>query len=122
MTAEYLGNGSPRGQLRKWVVRGLMTVVVAIVALGALAVVRNWVYVGKVVEVEQCFNKGAVLLSLDNNQSYIWTPETTTIGSVPRSPGGFVLGKTGLPFFCVVSMDPLVTIPGTAIESMVSSG
>jgi len=54
---------------------------------------------------------------------YIWTPSTRTYQfGPPRASGQWLLGLASAPYYCVVSIDPVIVWPGTHIDMMGSSG
>jgi hypothetical protein len=53
---------------------------------------------------------------------YIWTPSTQTYQfGPPRHAGQWHLGLAGPPYYCVVSIDPVIVWPGILITMMGSS-
>jgi hypothetical protein len=53
---------------------------------------------------------------------FIWTPATLTFSFGPPSHSGqWILGNAGPPYFCLVSIDPIITYSGTDIIMMGSS-
>ena len=53
---------------------------------------------------------------------YLWTTATQTYSFGPPShPGQWIMGLSGVPYFCLVTIVPLVTIPGITISMMASS-
>lgn len=53
--------------------------------------------------------------------SFIWTPATVTYRFGPPTQGAYVLGLSGIPYFCIVSVLPLIVVPGISIMMMGSS-
>lgn len=53
---------------------------------------------------------------------YIWTPSTKTYQFGPPTHGGqWLLGLAGAPYYCIVSIQPVIVWPGTYITMMGSS-
>ena len=70
-----------------------------------------------------CYN-GAIyaLLGPPIGGPYLWTASTETFQFGPPTHGGqWLLGNAGPPYFCLVSIDPIDTYPGTDIIMMGSS-
>ncbi len=54
--------------------------------------------------------------------AYLWTPATMTYRfGPPTHPGQWLLGNAGPPYFCLVSILPIITFPGIDIIMMGSS-
>ena len=54
---------------------------------------------------------------------FIWTTGTKTYQFGPPSRAGqWILGLSGIPYFCLFSIDPLIAFSGVAITMMGSSG
>ncbi len=70
-----------------------------------------------------CFN-GALyaFVGPPRGGAFLWTPATQTYRSGPPTRSGqWVLGLTGIPYFCVVSIVPIIVAPGISITMMGSS-
>lgn len=69
-----------------------------------------------------CFN-GAILafVGAPRGGPFLWTPATLTYRFGPPSPGAYVLGLSGIPYFCLVSVVPIIVTPGLSIMMMGSS-
>lgn len=53
---------------------------------------------------------------------FIWTPSTKTYQfGPPRHSGQWLLGLAAPPYYCVVSIDPVIVWPGILITMMGSS-
>ena len=53
---------------------------------------------------------------------FIWTPSTQTyLFGPPRHSGQWLLGLYGVPYYCIVSIEPIIVWPGLNIEMMGSS-
>jgi hypothetical protein len=78
---------------------------------------------GQASQVLYCFN-GAIYVNLGAPRGgpFIWTPATKTYRFGPPSHGGqWFLGLAGVPYYCIVSILPVIVFPGTNIEMMGSS-
>ena len=78
---------------------------------------------GQASEVIPCYN-GAIyaLLGPPIGGPYLWTPSTKTYQfGPPTHAGQWLLGNAGPPYFCLVSILPIITYPGTDIIMMGSS-
>ena len=54
--------------------------------------------------------------------TYIWTPATQTYRfGPPTHSGQWLLGLASIPYFCLVSVQPIIIWPGLAITMMGSS-
>lgn len=94
--------------------------IVALFPLSALA----FPFGGSIGQVIFCYN-GAIfaLIGPPIGGAYLWVPSTKTYAFGPPShPGQWILGLTSLPYFCLVSISPVITVPGIAILMMGSSG
>ncbi len=70
-----------------------------------------------------CFN-GAfyAFVGPPRGGAFLWTAATQTYRSgPPRRTGQWVLGLSGIPYFCVVSILPIIVSPGISITMMGSS-
>ena len=78
---------------------------------------------GNASEVIPCYNDAIyALLGPPIGGPYLWTPSTETFQFGPPSHAGqWVLGNAGPPYFCLVSILPIITYPGTDIIMMGSS-
>ena len=45
---------------------------------------------------------------------YIWSPLTKTFNG-PPAPGKWVIGISGIPYFCLFSIAPLIPFPGISM-------
>ena len=78
---------------------------------------------GQASEVIPCYN-GAIyaLLGPPIGGPFLWTPATETFRfGPPMHAGQWLLGNAGPPYFCLVSILPILTKPGTDIIMMGSS-
>lgn len=78
---------------------------------------------GQASEVIFCYND-AIFAQLGPpiGGPYLWTPATKTYQfGPPTHSGQWVLGNAGPPYFCLVSILPIITYAGTDIVMMGSS-
>ncbi|PIR84189.1 hypothetical protein COU18_00335 [Candidatus Kaiserbacteria bacterium CG10_big_fil_rev_8_21_14_0_10_51_14] len=70
-----------------------------------------------------CFNQAIyALIGPPRGGPYIWTPSTLTYQFGPPShPGQSILGLAGIPYYCLVSVQPIEVWPGIYIMMMGSS-
>ena len=53
---------------------------------------------------------------------YIWTPATQTYRfGPPTHAGQWLLGLAGIPYYCILSIDPVIVWPGTDITMLGTS-
>ncbi len=54
--------------------------------------------------------------------AFVWTTATKTYPfGAPRRSGQWLLGLSGVPYFCIYSIAPLITFPAISITMMGSS-
>ncbi len=78
---------------------------------------------GQIGTIRPCYNN-AIYASLGPPKGgpFIWTPATKTYQfGPPRRAGQWLLGLASAPYYCVVSISPLIVWPGTNIDMMGSS-
>lgn len=78
---------------------------------------------GSIGLIKPCYND-AIYASLGppTPGPYIWTPATKTYQfGPPTHAGQWLLGLTGAPYFCLVSIEPVIVWPGINITMMGSS-
>jgi len=78
---------------------------------------------GQITTIVPCYNNAIyVNLSPPRGGQFIWTPATKTYQfGPPRHGGQWLLGLASAPYYCVVSIFPLIVWPGTNIDMMGSS-
>ena len=78
---------------------------------------------GQITTIRPCYNNAIyVFLSPPKGGPFIWTPATKTYQfGPPRHAGQWLLGLASAPYYCVVSIFPLIVWPGTNIDMMGSS-
>jgi hypothetical protein len=71
-----------------------------------------------------CYNQAIFArLGPPRGGDYIWTPATKTYQFGPPSfAGQWLLGLASAPYYCIVSIEPVIVWPGIAIDMMGSSG
>lgn len=93
--------------------------VVAFFPLSALA----FPFGGRITQVIFCYNS-AIFAALSGpvGGAYIWVPSTKTYTFGPPSHAGqWLLGLTTIPYVCLVSVAPVILVPGIGIAVMGSS-
>ena len=78
---------------------------------------------GRASFVKKCYNNTIyALLGPPRGGPYIWTKTTRTYkNGPPKEAGQWLLGLKSIPFLCLYSKQPLITLPGIAILMMGSS-
>jgi len=80
------------------------------------------VFGGKVSASIPCFNVAIWnTVGAPRGGIYIWTPATRTYPFGPPGSGRWTLGLFGIPYFCIVSIAPLIVFPGIAMTMEASS-
>ncbi len=99
-----------------------------IVSLAALplfspALALAFPFGGQASQVVPCYNQAIYAnLGPPRGGPFIWTPSTRTYQfGPPTHAGQWLLGLAGAPYFCVVSIQPVIVWPGTYITMMGSS-
>lgn len=79
---------------------------------------------GQASQVINCYNQAIyAALGPPIGGPYIWTPDTKTYQFGPPSAvGQWLLGLASAPYYCIVSISPLIIFSGTVITMMGSSG
>lgn len=78
---------------------------------------------GQINIVKPCYNN-AIYANLGPpvGGPYIWTPSTKTYQfGPPTHAGQWLLGLAGAPYYCIISIEPVIVWPGTYITMMGSS-
>ena len=78
---------------------------------------------GQISILKPCYNNAIYAnLGPPRGGPYIWTPSTKTYQFGPPSHAGqWLLGLASAPYFCIISIVPLIVWPGTHIDMMGSS-
>lgn len=78
---------------------------------------------GQINVFRRCYNTALYAnLGPPRGGPYIWRPSTLTYQFGPPSHvGQWLLGLAGLPYYCVISVQPVIVWPGTYIMMMGSS-
>ena len=80
------------------------------------------VFGGKVATSLHCFNAAIWnVVGAPRGGIYIWTPATRTYPFGPPGSGRWTLGLFGIPYFCIVSIFPLIVFPGISMTMEASS-
>jgi len=79
---------------------------------------------GQASTVVPCYNQAIFArLGPPRGGDYIWTPATKTYQfGPPAFAGQWLLGLASAPYYCVVSIEPVIVWAGIAIDMMGSSG
>ena len=95
---------------------------IVLTLLPSLAFAAN-VFGGKVSTSIPCYNNAIWnTVGAPRGGIYIWTPSTRTYPFGPPATGKWVLGLYGVPYFCIVSLAPLIVFPGITMTMLGSSG
>jgi hypothetical protein len=101
-------------------------IAVALVVLGAIlpSFALAFPFGGQTSTVVPCYNQAIFArVGAPNGGDYIWTPSTKTYEFGPPSfSGQWLLGLASAPYYCVVSIEPVIVWSGIAIDMMGSSG
>ena len=78
---------------------------------------------GQASQVRPCYNQAIyAALGPPRGGPFIWTPSTKTYQfGAPTHAGQWLLGLAGAPYYCIVSIQPVIVWPGTYITMMGSS-
>lgn len=79
---------------------------------------------GSIGTIVPCYNDGAryALVGPPDGGAFVWTPATMTYQFGPPSHSGqWLLGLYGVPYYCIVSIEPIIVWPGLDITMMGSS-
>lgn len=78
---------------------------------------------GQAGQVVPCYNNAIYAnLGAPVGGPYIWTPSTRTYSfGPPTHAGQWLLGLASVPYYCIISILPVIVWPGTAIDMMGSS-
>lgn len=79
---------------------------------------------GQASQVINCYNQAIyAYLGPPRGGPYIWVRSTKTYNfGPPARAGQWLLGLASAPYYCLVSVSPIITIPGIVITMMGSSG
>lgn len=91
--------------------------------LAAPLVASAFPFGGQASTVVPCYNQAIYAgLGPPRGGPFVWTPSTKTYQfGPPTHAGQWLLGLAGAPYFCVVSIQPVIVWPGTYITMMGSS-
>jgi hypothetical protein len=78
---------------------------------------------GAIGTIVRCYNDAIYAnVGAPRGGPFIWTPSTVTYMFGPPSHSGqWLLGLAAPPYYCLVSIDPIIVWPGIAITMMGSS-
>jgi len=99
-------------------------VAIAVLLFSAPLVASAFPFGGQASMVIPCYNDAIyAMLGPPIGGPYIWTPATKTYQfGPPTHAGQWLLGLAGAPYYCLVSIEPVIVYPGTDITMMGSSG
>jgi hypothetical protein len=99
---------------------GLLTLLI----LGTPLLASAFPFGGQISTVVPCYNQAIFArIGAPRGGDFIWTPATKTYQFGPPSfSGQWLLGLASAPYYCIVSIEPLIVWPGIAIDMMGSSG
>lgn len=105
--------------------RALLTVslLVAILLLSVPFVTYAFPFGGPIGTLKPCYNNAIyAAVGPPRGGPYIWTPATRTYQfGPPRRTGQYLLGLASAPYYCVISIFPVIVWPGIHIDMMGSS-
>lgn len=92
-------------------------------AFGGPGILEAREFGGQTSVVMPCFNAAIfTIVGPPRGGTYIWTPSTKTYSNGPPSrPGQWILGLSGAPYICLISIVPILVFPGISITMMGSS-
>lgn len=78
---------------------------------------------GAIGQIKPCYNNAIYAgVGPPRGGQYIWTPSTKTYSfGPPTHSGQWLLGLASVPYYCIISILPVIVWPGTAIDMMGSS-
>ena len=99
-----------------------LTTVALILLLTPLAALA-FPFGGRIGIVKPCYNSAIYAnLGPPRGGPYIWSTGTKTYQFGPPSHGGqWLLGLASAPYYCIISIQPIIVWPGTYITMMGSS-
>lgn len=103
--------------------RQIFKIITTFILIASPVIVSAAPFGGAIGTIVPCYN-GAIYASVGPPRGglYIWTPATQTYQfGVPRHSGQWLLGLYGIPYYCIVSIEPILVWPGISIDMMGSS-
>ena len=103
--------------------RHTFTALLAFFLLAFPAFTLAFPFGGQAGTVIMCYNQAIyVVLGPPIGGPYVWTPSTRTYQfGQPSHSGQWILGLASAPYYCLVSIEPVIVFPGIAIDMMGSS-
>lgn len=100
-------------------VSALITAILLLIPFAAHA----FPFGGPIGTIRPCYNNAIyAAVGPPRGGPYIWTPATRTYQfGPPRRTGQYLLGLASAPYYCVVSIFPVIVWPGIHIDMMGSS-
>ena len=98
-------------------------VVAALVSLLFPTLAFAFPFGGRTSQVVPCYNNAIFAqVGPPRGGSYVWTPSTRTYQfGAPTHSGQWLLGLASAPYYCLVSIAPVIVWPGILISMMGSS-
>jgi hypothetical protein len=76
------------------------------------------IFGGSITEITLCYNQ-AIYARLADGTGYVWTKQTRTFNyGEPSEKNQFIIGITGVPYYCLASIAPIIVYPGMSIAAM----
>jgi hypothetical protein len=102
--------------------RPLAGMLVAVLCLPSFVSAQS-IFGGPISQIIFCFNQAIyTVVGAPRGGAYVWTPGTRTYPFGPPSHSGqYVLGLSGAPYYCLVSVLPIIVFPGIAMTMVGSS-
>ena len=103
--------------------RTSLVALLALLVLAAPFVTLAFPYGGRISQIVFCYNNAIFARTgAPRGGDFIWTPATKTYQfGPPTHAGQWHLGLAAPPYFCVVSIEPVIVWPGILITMMGSS-
>ncbi len=100
------------------------TAAIAVLAILLPSFAFAFPFGGQISVAVPCYNQAIFArIGAPRGGDYIWTPSTKTYQFGPPSfSGQWLLGLASAPYYCIVTIEPLVVWTGIAIDMMGSSG
>lgn len=101
----------------------ILSILVSLGMVSAPIIASAAPFGGNISQVIMCYNQAIwANVGPPRGGQYIWTPATQTYRFGPPSHSGqWLLGLSGAPYYCLVSIIPIIVYPGIDITMMGSS-
>jgi hypothetical protein len=102
--------------------RGIAGIILALLMF-APATALAQPFGGPITQIIFCYNQAIyTVVGPPRGGIYIWTPGTKTYPfGPPAHAGQYLLGLYGAPYYCLVSIVPIIVFPGIAMTMLGSS-